>query len=109
MHFRGVRIMQNVKIRSAVPALYLIRNERLTPPPHLLAGERVLLFDGECVLCRRLVRFLIRADRKKKVHLATVQSAPGRDLLRWAGLPDDNFNTIAYIADGQVSLRSDAF
>ncbi|WP_213990249.1 DCC1-like thiol-disulfide oxidoreductase family protein [Sodalis sp. dw_96] len=101
--------MQNVKRKTTVPPLYLIRNERLTPPPHLLAGERVVLFDGECVLCRRLVQTLIRADWKKKIHLATVQSRPGKDLLRWAGLSDENFNTIAYIADGQVSIRSDAF
>ncbi len=101
--------MQNAKRQSTAPSLYLIRNERLTPPPHLLAGERVILFDGECVLCRRLVQALMRADRKKRIHLATVQSPPGRDLLRWAGLPVDDFNTIAYIAGGQVSVRSDAF
>ncbi|XBS70211.1 hypothetical protein ABK905_02715 [Acerihabitans sp. KWT182] len=57
--------MQNVKRKSTVPPLYLIRNERLTPPPHLLAGERVLLFDGECVMCRRVVQTLLRADWKK--------------------------------------------
>lgn len=101
--------MQNAKRKSTAPPLYLIRNERLTPPPHLLAGERVILFDGECPLCRRLVGMLIRIDRQKKIHLATVQSPPGQDLLRWAGLPVDDFNTIAYIAGGHVSTRSDAF
>ncbi len=101
--------MQNVKPKSSAPLLYVIRNERLTPPPHLLAGERVMLFDGECVLCQRLIRVLIRADRAKKIHLATAQSPAGQDLLRWAGLPTDNFNTIAYIANGEVSVRSQAF
>ncbi|NDL63935.1 thiol-disulfide oxidoreductase DCC family protein [Acerihabitans arboris] len=101
--------MENARRKSTAPPLYVIRNERLTPPPHLLAGERVILFDGECVLCRRLVRFLIRADWRKKIHLATVQSPAGQDLLRWAGLPTDNFSTIAYIANGEVSTRSTAF
>ncbi|WP_413722015.1 thiol-disulfide oxidoreductase DCC family protein [Sodalis sp. RH24] len=101
--------MENARRKSTAPLLYVIRNQRLTPPPHLLAGERVILFDGECVLCQRLVRFLIRADRRKKIHLATVQSPAGQDLLRWAGLPTDNFSTIAYIANGEVSTRSTAF
>ncbi|TKI05123.1 thiol-disulfide oxidoreductase DCC family protein [Martelella alba] len=101
--------MQTAKRKSAAPLLYLIRNERLTPPPHLLAGERVMLFDGECPLCRRLIQTLINADRRRKIHLATVQSPPGQDLLRWAGMPADDFKTIAYIADGQVFVRSDAF
>ncbi len=101
--------MPNAIRKSTAPHLYVIRNERLTPPPHLLAGERVLLFDGECVLCRHLVQWLNRVDPSKKIHLATVQSLTGQDLLRWAGLPTDNFTTIAYIANGEVTVRSDAF
>ena len=87
------------------PKLYLIKNQRRFPLPHLSAGDRVILFDGECVLCRRLIRGLIRIDSHQRLRLATVQSPPGQDLLRWAGLPTDDFNTIAYIAQGQVSVR----
>lgn len=101
--------MENARRKSSAPLLYLIRNERLTPPPHLLAGERVILFDGECALCRRLVHFLLVADKRKKIHLATMQSPAGQDLLRWAGLSTDSFCTIAYIANGEVSTRSAAF
>ena len=78
-------------------------------PPHLQPGEQVVLFDGECPLCHRLVRFLLRADRQRVLKLATVQSATGQDLLRWAGLPTDNFNTIAWIHGPQLRVRSDAF
>ncbi|TCV96611.1 thiol-disulfide oxidoreductase DCC family protein [Biostraticola tofi] len=101
--------MSDIKSTSLRPRLYLIPNPRLCAPPHLSPGERVLLFDGQCVLCRRIVQWLIRADKDKRIHLATVQSPAGQDLLRWAGLPTDNFSTIAYIAEGDVSIRSEAF
>lgn len=101
--------MPNAKRKVTAPHLYIIHNKRLTPPPHLLAGERVMLFDGECVLCQRLVIWLTQVDPAKKIHLATVQSPTGQDLLRWAGLPTDNFTTIAYIANGEVTVKSDAF
>jgi len=101
--------MPNAIRKSTAPHLYVIYNERHTPPPHLLAGERVVLFDGECVLCRHLVKGLNRADPAKKIHLATVQSPTGQDLLRWAGLPTDNVTTITYIANGEVTVRADAF
>lgn len=78
-------------------------------PPHLQPDQQVVLFDGECPLCHRLVRFLLRADRQRVLRLATVQSPAGQDLLRWAGLPTDNFNTIAWIHDRQLQVRSEAF
>ncbi len=46
--------------------------------PYLQPGECALLFDGECNLCHGLVRYLIRADRQRRVLLATVQSVEGR-------------------------------
>lgn len=95
--------------RPTRPKLYVIKNPRRLPPPHLSTGDRVMLFDGECVLCRRMIQCLIRIDSRQRIRLATVQSPPGQALLRWAGLPVDDFNTIAYIAQGQVSVRSEAF
>ncbi|CAJ0998157.1 thiol-disulfide oxidoreductase DCC family protein [Sodalis praecaptivus] len=87
--------------RPTRPKLYVIKNPRRLPPPHLSTGDRVILFDGECVLCRRMIQCLIRIDSRQRIRLATVQSPPGEALLRWAGLPVDDFNTIAYIAQGE--------
>lgn len=102
--------MQNLKQHvSSPPTLYLIRNERVTPPPHLVAGERVLLFDSESGLCQCLVRLVIRADRQKKIHLAAFQSPSGQDLLHWAGLSAGQTEQIFYIAYGLVSTRSEAW
>ncbi len=81
---------------------------RPTPAPLLKPGETVVLFDGECKLCNGWVRFIMRHDRQRRVRLAAVQSPEGQALLAWAGLPLDQFDTLAVIRDRQYWVRSDA-
>ncbi|WP_407309533.1 thiol-disulfide oxidoreductase DCC family protein [Pseudomonas sp. nanlin1] len=78
----------------------------MTPP--LAAHQVVVLFDGTCKLCNGWARFIIRHDQARRIQLATVQSAEGQALLGWAGLPQDRFDTLVLIADGDVSVRSAA-
>ncbi|NBB09692.1 thiol-disulfide oxidoreductase DCC family protein [Pseudomonas sp. SLFW] len=82
---------------------------RPTAAPHLAPGETVVLFDGVCKLCNGWAKFLIRHDRHKRVRLATVQSREGQDLLAWAGLAVDAFDTMAVIRDQHYWVRSEAF
>lgn len=81
---------------------------RPAPAPLLQPGETVVLFDGVCKLCNGWARFLIRHDHSKRVRLAAVQSPEGQALLAWAGLPLDQFDTLAVIRDRQYWLRSEA-
>jgi predicted DCC family thiol-disulfide oxidoreductase YuxK len=82
---------------------------RPLPAPLLQPGEAVLLFDGVCKLCNGWAKFLIRHDRDHRVRLAAVQSPEGQALLAWAGLPLDQFDTMAVIRDRHFWVRSDAF
>lgn len=82
---------------------------RPTPAPLLNPGESVVLFDGVCKLCNGWARFLIRHDHQHRVRLAAVQSPEGQALLAWAGLPVDQFDTMAVIRDHHYWERSDAF
>ena len=77
-------------------------------PPFIQAGERVVLFDGLCKLCNGWVKFLIRHDPQQRFRLASVQSVQGQALLAWFGLPIERFDTMAYIEDGRLWVRSDA-
>lgn len=81
---------------------------RPAPAPLLKPGETVVLFDGVCKLCNGWARFLIRHDRQRSVRLAAVQSPEGQALLAWAGLPLDQFDTLAVIRDRHYWVRSDA-
>jgi len=50
----------------------------------------IVVFDGVCVFCTGGARFLLKHDRAGRFRLATMQSAPGRQLLVAHGIdPDD--------------------
>lgn len=86
--------------------------ESLTRPvcaPLLAPGETVVLFDGVCKLCNGWAKFLIRHDHHRRVRLAAVQSPQGQALLEWAGLPLDDFDTMAVINGRHYWVRSEAF
>lgn len=58
-----------------------------------------LLFDGECGLCNRVVRLLLRLDRHGALAFAPLQGAPAVEFLRAHGLPDHDFDTMVYVPD----------
>jgi predicted DCC family thiol-disulfide oxidoreductase YuxK len=77
-------------------------------PPHIQAGERVVLFDGVCRLCNGWAKFLIRHDRERRLRLCSVQSAEGQAILAWFDLPAETFETMAYVEGEALFVRSDA-
>ena len=78
------------------------------PAPFLQSSDTAVLFDGTCKLCNGWARFIIHYDHAHRIQLAAVQSPEGQELLRWAGLPPDKFNTIVLISNNKVSIRSEA-
>jgi predicted DCC family thiol-disulfide oxidoreductase YuxK len=57
----------------------------------------VLFFDGECGLCNRLVRLLLRLDRRGRLRFAPLQGASAQDYLRAHRVPTKDFDTIIYV------------
>ena len=69
------------------------------PPPSVLRTDPVLFFDGECGLCHRLVRLLLRLDRQARLRFAPLQGNTAQDYLRAHGLPTADFDTLVYVPD----------
>lgn len=73
----------------------------------------VLLYDGECGLCQRVVLALLRADRAGRLRYAPLQSAPAQAYLRAQGLPTEDFDSLVFVPDwddpvpGAYRLRTD--
>ena len=59
----------------------------------------VLLFDGECGLCNRVVRVLLRLDRTGRLHYAPLQGPAAQAYLRAQGLPTDDFSSLVFVPD----------
>jgi predicted DCC family thiol-disulfide oxidoreductase YuxK len=70
----------------------------------------VLLFDGECGLCRAVVRMLLRLDRRGRLRFAPLQGPFAQATLRRLGLPTEDFDSIVYlpVAEGaEYRLKTD--
>ncbi|MGD2018124.1 MAG: DCC1-like thiol-disulfide oxidoreductase family protein, partial [Planctomycetota bacterium] len=61
-------------------------SESRRPDPQRFGERPLLLYDGECGLCSRTVRFVLRRDRLKRLRFAALRSAAGEAALRAAGL-----------------------
>ena len=77
------------------------------------SGEHLVLYDGVCGLCNRLLQFLLRHDRREAFTCASLQSAAGRDVVtRCGGDPDElsSFYVVAHFrtAGARVFTKSDA-
>jgi predicted DCC family thiol-disulfide oxidoreductase YuxK len=71
----------------------------MTAPPELEPSGPVLLFDGECGLCHRLVQRLLRFDQRGVLRCARLQGPAAQDFLRQHGLPADEFETLVFVPD----------
>jgi len=67
----------------------------------------IILFDGVCNLCNKLVTFLIKYDKKNIFHFAALQTTAGNKLIEEYKLLDDR-KSIILIKDGIVFYKSDA-
>ena len=59
----------------------------------------VLLFDGECGLCQRLVRVLLGLDRWGRLRFASLQGPAAQSYLRQQGLPATDFESMILVPD----------
>ncbi|MGH8502177.1 MAG: thiol-disulfide oxidoreductase DCC family protein [Gammaproteobacteria bacterium] len=69
---------------------------------------RLILFDGECTLCNRSVRFVLEHERRPRFKFASLQSRVGQVLLERHRLPRDSFESFVLIENNRAHLKSSA-
>ena len=72
------------------------------------ADNPLLLYDGECGLCHRAVKFTIRHNGRGNVRFAALQSDVGREHLSAAGLPDDYRDSLVFVDEQGTHTKSKA-
>jgi predicted DCC family thiol-disulfide oxidoreductase YuxK len=66
-------------------------------------GRHLVLYDGVCGLCSRLLQFLLEHDRRRVFSFAPLQGGRGRaTVARWGGNPDE-LTTFHVIANFQTA------
>lgn len=69
--------------------------------------KRIILFDSECLLCNRSVRFIISRDPLKKFKFATINSEIGKSIFREYQIPNKT-DSLILIEDSQYHIKSTA-
>ena len=67
----------------------------------------IILFDGVCNLCNKLVSFLIKHDENNIFHFAAMQTEVGEKIIDEYNLTD-NIKSIILIKKGITYFKSDA-
>lgn len=69
--------------------------------------DRILFYDGDCGICTRSVRFLLKCDRKQRLYFAPLQGVTAQSLLP-EGLRKELSTAVYRRSEGDLYLRSDA-
>ena len=73
--------------------------EPVTPPSADAGGRHLILFDGVCGLCSRLVQFVLARDRQRAFSFASLQSPVGRAAVARAGGNPEELTTLYVFAN----------
>jgi len=76
-------------------------------------GHPIILYDGVCGLCNRLVQFLLNHDRDGRLRYASLQSDFAAKVLQRHGIDPKDLDTLHVVenfqqSDERVLQRSDA-
>jgi predicted DCC family thiol-disulfide oxidoreductase YuxK len=70
--------------------------------------SHILLFDGVCNLCNKLVMFIIIIDKRAKIRFASLQSESGKSLLKACNMSENEIDSVVYISDHELFIKSNA-
>ncbi len=74
------------------------------------SANPVLLYDGVCGLCNRLVRFVLKHDRRARCRFASLQSTYAAQILKGHNFDPHDLDTVYVVQESgaHISARSDA-
>src|SRR5262245_24677531 len=73
--------------------------EKRTQPAASREGTHLILYDGVCGLCSRLVQFVLSHDALRVFNFASLQSTIGHEFVERAGGDPRDLNSFYVVAD----------
>lgn len=74
----------------------------------VVPDKAVIVFDARCVLCAANARFVLKHDRRRRFHLASMQGPLGAALYREHGIDPSDPDTLIVVEGGRLLRDSDA-
>ena len=70
--------------------------------------NRIVFYDGFCVVCSRFINLLIKADKKKLNRFTSISSKFSKKILKKKMQSKEIGKFIVYLSNGKVYSKSDA-
>tara|TARA_B100000029_G_scaffold22028_1_gene22152 strand:+ start:372 stop:788 length:417 start_codon:yes stop_codon:yes gene_type:complete len=70
--------------------------------------NRIVFYDGFCVVCSRFINLLIKADKKKLNRFTSISSKFSQKILKKKMQSKEIGKFIVYLSNGKVYSKSDA-
>lgn len=102
------KLVINAELRAANQSLLNHRGDRILATPN-----PIVLYDGVCGLCNRLVQFLLKHDKHDRLRFASLQSGFAIEVLTRHGINPADLDTVHVVENYQLANevvldRSDA-
>ena len=70
--------------------------------------QPLLLYDGVCLLCNGLIKFVLNADKQGKIYISPLQSDYAEKRMEGTEINAEDLNSVVLITNGQVYSSSRA-
>jgi predicted DCC family thiol-disulfide oxidoreductase YuxK len=75
---------------------------------NLLKEHPIVIFDSECILCERALKWLLKYDKTRIFRYTSLQSNTSKELQQKYTFPNNN-QSVILIVNGRLYTKSDAF
>ena len=70
--------------------------------------ENIVFYDGDCGFCNRSVNYVLKHDKTKSIHYASLQSEVTKEIFLNNGWPEADLSTFYLMQDGELFKKSKA-
>lgn len=67
--------------------------------------RKIIFYDGECPLCNRAIRFILKEDKKGEFFFAPLNGKTAEQELSGLRLKNPNLDTLVLLEDGKIYLE----
>ena len=71
-------------------------------------AKKIVIFDGDCAFCNRSVLFVLKKSKQNDIFVCSSQSQAGLKLIESHKISANPSETIIYIEDDIVYMKSNA-
>lgn len=70
--------------------------------------EHIIIYDGTCLFCNKLIQMIYKADKRKKFYFTTNTSQTSQKISGTFHSDFSTMNSVVFVSKGKYYIKSDA-